>query len=293
MDGVLIVDKPCGMTSHDVVDYLRRAAGLKEVGHAGTLDPAAGGVLLCLFGRATRLTPYLHALPKAYRGVIQFGIRTDTQDADGEVFYQKSAPHLTLEQVRAAAESFKGRILQTPPMFSALRVQGKKLHELAREGKEVPREPRPVHIYALEILSLEPGDYPTAAFEVECSKGTYVRTLASDLGDALGVGAHLKQLTRIAISNFRLEDACSLEELTDRASIQARLIPIADALTHLPQWTPTPEVLDRLRHGNFVQAQHPLWTPGGYVVVRDAEGKVALIARWLPPLLRPTRVIQG
>jgi tRNA pseudouridine synthase B (EC 4.2.1.70) len=160
MDGVLIVNKPRGITSHDVIDHLRRAAGLKDVGHAGTLDPLAEGVLLCLLGRATRLTPYLQELPKAYRGVIQFGIRTDTQDADGEVFYQKPAPHLTLEQVRAAAEKFKGRIMQTPPMFSALRVQGKKLHELAREGKEVPREPRPVHIYKLEILSLEPGDYP-------------------------------------------------------------------------------------------------------------------------------------
>jgi tRNA pseudouridine55 synthase len=196
MDGVLIVDKPRGITSHDVIDHLRRASGLKDVGHAGTLDPLAEGVLLCLLGRATRLTPYLQELPKAYRGVIQFGVRTDTQDADGEVFYQKPAPHLTLEQVRAAAEPFKGRILQTPPMFSALRVQGKKLHELAREGKEVPREPRPVNIYKLEILSLEPGDYPTAVFEVECSKGTYVRTLASDIGDALGVGAHLASNSR-------------------------------------------------------------------------------------------------
>ena len=231
MDGVLIVNKPSGITSHDVIDHLRRASGLKDVGHAGTLDPLAEGVLLCLLGRATRLTPYLQELPKAYRGVIQFGVRTDTQDADGEVFYQKPAPHLTLEQVRAAAEQFKGRIMQIPPMFSALRVQGKKLHELAREGKEVPREPRPVHIYKLEILSLEPGDYPMAAFEVECSKGTYVRTLASDIGDALGVGAHLKQLTRTAIGDFRLEDASTLEQLTDRASIQARLIPNADALT--------------------------------------------------------------
>jgi len=203
-----------------VIDHLRRASGLKDVGHAGTLDPLAQGVLLCLLGRATRLTPYLQELPKAYRGVIQFGVRTDTQDADGEVFYQKPAPHLTLEQVRAAAEQFKGRIMQIPPMFSALRVQGKKLHELAREGKEVPREPRPVHIYQLQILSLEPGDYPTAAF-----------------------------VTRTAIGDFRLEDACTLEQLTDRASVQARLIPIADALMHLPQWTPTPAVLERLELG--------------------------------------------
>ncbi len=293
MDGVLNVNKPSGITSHDVIDALRRASGQKEVGHAGTLDPLADGVLLCLLGRATRLTPYLQELPKAYRGVIQFGIRTTTQDAEGEVFYQAPAPHLTLEQVRAAAKQFVGRIMQIPPMYSALRFQGKKLHELAREGKEVPRQPRPVHIYRLEILGFEPGDYPIATFEVECSKGTYVRTLASDIGDAVGTGAYLKQLTRTAIGQFRLEDACTLDELTNAEQVQQHLIPIAEALTHLPQWTPTPAVLERLKHGNYVQAEHPLWTPGGHVVVLDSEGKVALMARWLPPLLRPVRVIQG
>lgn len=293
MDGVLNLNKPAGMTSHDVVDYLRRAAGQKDVGHAGTLDPMATGVLICLLGRATRLTPYLQELPKAYRGVIQFGVRTNTQDAEGEVFYQKPAPHLTEEQVHAAAERFKGRILQIPPMFSAVRLEGKKLHELARQGQEVLREPRPVHIYKLEILGFQPGEYPTAEFEVECSKGTYVRTLASDIGDALGVGAHLKQLTRTAVGNFRLEDSCTLEEVADAENLQRRLISIADALSHLPQWSPTPAVLERLKHGNYVQAEHPLWTPGGHVVVLDSERKVALIARWLPPLLRPVRVIQG
>ena len=293
MDGVVVVNKPGGATSHDVVEHLRRVAGQKEVGHTGTLDPMATGVLVCLLGRATRLSPYLQELPKAYRGVIQFGIRTNTQDAEGEIFYQKPAPHLTEEQVRTTAERFKGRIMQIPPMFSALRLEGKKLHELARQGKEVPREPRPVTIYKLEILGFQGGDYPTAEFEVECSKGTYVRTLASDIGDALGVGAHLKQLTRTAVGNFRLENACTLEELPDADALQERLIAPADALAHLPQWSPTPAVLERLRHGNYVQAEHPLWTPGGHVVVLDSEGKVALIARWLPPLLRPVRVIQG
>ncbi|MCX7993821.1 MAG: tRNA pseudouridine(55) synthase TruB [Fimbriimonadales bacterium] len=293
MDGVLNLNKPTGMTSHDVVDYLRHAAGQKEVGHAGTLDPSATGVLLCLLGRATRLTPYLQELPKKYRGVIQFGIRTNTQDAEGEVFYQKPAPHLTLDQVRAAAEKFKGRILQIPPMFSAVRLEGKKLHELARKGQEVLREPRPVQIYRLEIFSFQPGDYPMAEFELECSKGTYVRTLASDIGDALSVGAHLKQLTRTAVGSFQIEDACTLAEVADAEGIQQHLIPIADALAHLPRWSPVPAVLERLKHGNFVQAEHPLWTPGGHIVVLDTEGKVALIARWLPPLLRPVRVIQG
>jgi tRNA pseudouridine(55) synthase len=292
MDGVLIVDKPRGITSHDVIDHLRRASGLKDVGHAGTLDPLAEGVLLCLLGRATRLTPYLQELPKAYRGVIQFGVRTDTQDADGEVFYQKPAPHLTLEQVRAAAEPFKGRIMQTPPMFSALRVQGKKLHELAREGKECPASRAPCISTNCRFLALS---------QATTRRGVRGGMLEGDLCAHAGVrywrragGRGAPQATH-AHGNRRLSAGGRQHAgAADRPrEHQARLIPIADALGAPAAVDTTPAVLERLKHGNFVQAEHPLWTPGGYVVVRDAEGKVALIARWLPPLLRPTRVIQG
>ncbi len=293
MDGVLNLCKPIGMTSHDVVERIRELSRQKEVGHTGTLDPMADGVLVLCLGRATRLTPVIQPLPKKYRGVIQFGIRTTTQDIEGQVFSQIPAPHLTLEAVQAVARRFIGRIEQIPPMYSAVKIEGKRLYQLAREGKEVERPPRTVTIYQLEILDFEPGEFPTATFYLECSAGTYVRTLASDIGDALGTGAHLKQLTRIAVGHFTLEAAQPLELFTDADSVAAHLIPPADALPHLPRWKPSPPYLERLLNGNFVQAENPLWTPGGYVLVMEDEQRIALLARWLPPLLRPVRVIRA
>lgn len=291
MDGVLNINKPIGLTSHDVVERIRKAAQQKEVGHTGTLDPMADGVLVLCLGRATRLTPYLQSLPKKYRGVIQFGMRTTTQDSEGEVFSQIPAPHLTLEQVREVAQQFVGRIEQIPPMYSAVKIEGHRLYELARKGKEVPRSPRTVTIYSLEIESFEPGDFPTAQFRLECSAGTYVRTLASDIGDRLDVGAYLRQLTRLAVGHFSLEQAQPLEVFTDPQTVAAHLIAPVDALCHLPRWKPSAPYLERLLKGSFVQAEHPLWTPGGYVLVMEDDQRIALIARWLPPLLRPVRVI--
>ncbi|MCS7065347.1 MAG: tRNA pseudouridine(55) synthase TruB [Fimbriimonadales bacterium] len=293
MDGVLNLNKPTGITSHDVVERIRATIRQREVGHTGTLDPMADGVLVLCLGRATRLTPYLQSLPKKYRGIIQFGIRTTTQDIEGEIFSQIPAPHLTLEQVQAVAQEFIGRIQQIPPMYSAVKIEGKRLYELAREGKEVERPPRTVTIYALQIEEWQPGEFPTARFYLECSAGTYVRTLASDIGDRLGVGAHLKQLTRLAVGHFRLEEAQPLEIFTDPESVAAHLIAPADALPHLPRWKPTAPYLERLLNGNFVQVEHPLWTPGGYVLVMEDDQRIALIARWLPPLLRPVRVIHA
>jgi len=293
MDGVLNIHKPVGLTSHDAVDHIRAAAQQKEVGHTGTLDPMADGVLVLCLGRATRLTPYLQQLPKKYRGTIQFGIRTTTQDIEGDVFSQIPAPHLTLEQVRAAAQQFIGRIEQVPPMYSAVKIEGKRLYELAREGKEVVRQPRTVTIYTLQIEQFQPGEFPTAQFYLECSAGTYVRTLASDLGDRLGVGAHLKQLTRVAVGHFTLEEAQPLEIFTDAETVAAHLIAPMDALPHLPRWKPTAPYLERLLNGSFVQVENPLWTPGGYVLVMEDERCIALIARWLTPLLRPVRVIRA
>ncbi|GBC93007.1 tRNA pseudouridine synthase B [bacterium HR15] len=293
MDGVLNINKPVGLTSHDVVEHIRAVAHQKEVGHTGTLDPMADGVLLVCMGRATRLTPYLQQLPKKYRGIIQFGIRTTTQDAEGEVFSQIPAPHLTLEQVQEAVRPFIGRIEQIPPMYSAVKIDGKRLYELARAGKEVERKPRTVTIYTLQIEHFQPGEFPTARFYLECSSGTYVRTLASDIGDRLGMGAYLKQLTRIAVGHFLLEEAQPLDTLTDPESVAAHLIAPADALRHLPRWKPTAPYLERLLNGNFVQAENPLWTPGGYVLVMEDDDRIALVARWLPPLLRPVRVIRA
>ncbi|MFQ3610462.1 MAG: tRNA pseudouridine(55) synthase TruB [Fimbriimonadales bacterium] len=293
MDGVINLIKPSGITSHDLVDRLRAIARQKEVGHAGTLDPMADGVMLCLLGRATRLTPYLHTLHKYYQGTMTLGMRTTTQDAEGEVFHATDASHITLEQVQTVAKQFIGTIQQIPPMYSAVKIGGQKLHELARQGVEVERKPRPVTIYALEILNFHPGEHPRVEFRVECGSGTYIRTLASDIGDQLGVGAYLSQLTRTAIGVFRLEDAHTLDELNDSEHLQSLLMKPADALYFMPRWKPTPAVLERLLHGNYVQAEHPLWTPGNHVLVMEDETTVALIARWLPPLLRPVRVIRA
>lgn len=293
MDGVINVYKTSNITSHDVIDHIRQISGQKEVGHAGTLDPMAEGVLVCCSGRATRLVPYIQPLTKHYRGTILFGQTTDTQDAEGQVLEIHPASHLSLETVRMHVREFVGRIWQVPPMYSALRVGGRKLHELAREGKEVERPPRPITVYRFEITHFTPGEFPTASFEVECSSGTYVRTLAHDLGQALGVGAHLIQLTRTAVGHFRIEDARRLETLTDAKAIRSALIRPIDALPHLPRWKPNPASLERLLHGNFVQAEHPLWTPGNFVIVTEDDERIALIARWLPPLLRPVRVIRA
>lgn len=293
MDGVLNAYKTSKITSHDVIDHIRQISGQKEVGHAGTLDPMAEGVLVCCLGRATRLVPYIQPLIKHYRGTILFGQSTDTQDAEGQVLEVHPASHLNLEMVRAHLSKFVGRIWQVPPMYSALRMGGRKLHELAREGKEVERSPRPITVYRFEITNFTHGEFPTAHFEVECSSGTYVRTLAHDLGQALGVGAHLIQLTRTAVGHFRIEDAHTLETLTDAEAIRNALIRPIDALPHLPRWKPNPASLERLLHGNFVQAEHPLWTPGNFVIVTEDGERIALIARWLPPLLRPVRVIRA
>lgn len=293
MDGIVNVYKPSGITSHDVIDHLRQVSAQAHVGHAGTLDPMAEGVLVCCLGRASRLVPYIQPLTKHYRGTILFGKTTDTQDADGQVLEVHPAPHLRLEQLREAVVQFTGRLWQVPPMYSAVRVGGRKLHELAREGKKVDREPRPITVYRFEITEFTPGEFPTARFEVECSSGTYVRTLAHDLGQVLGVGAHLSQLTRVAVGHFHLEDAHPLEALSDADAVRKALIAPIDALPHLPRWKPTPLALERLLHGNFVQAEHPLWTPGGFVIVTEDNEHIALIARWLPPLLRPVRVIRA
>ena len=188
-DGLVVVDKPAGCTSHDVVARLRRVYGQRRVGHAGTLDPDATGVLLVGLGRATRLLRYLSEAGKAYTGRIVFGIATSTLDAAGEVLDQRPMP-LTRDEIERALPRFIGDIEQVPPMVSAVKVGGRRLHELARAGEEVERAPRPVHVDRFELLDFEAGPYPEATFAVACGSGTYVRSLAADLGTALGGFAH-------------------------------------------------------------------------------------------------------
>ncbi len=209
-DGLVVVDKPAGWTSHDVVARLRKVYGQRRVGHAGTLDPDATGVLLVGLGRATRLLRFLQEAGKAYRGTIAFGVATTTLDASGDVLDRQSMP-LTREDVEGGTVRFVGDIEQLPPMVSAVKVDGRRLHELARRGEEVERAPRRVHVERFDVEEFEPGPYPTATVLVECSSGTFVRTLAADLGTALGGCAHLASLRRLRVGSFTLDEAHTLE----------------------------------------------------------------------------------
>lgn len=293
MDGVLNIYKPAGMTSHDAVEQIRHTIQQKEIGHTGTLDPLAEGVLILCIGRATRLVPYLQNLPKVYRAVVRFGITTNTHDAEGEELARTPAPSLTAEMVQAIIPHFTGTQQQIPPMFSAIKHEGQPLYQLARQGIEVERKARSIDIYRLELHHFEAGDYPDATVEVECSAGTYIRTLAADMGDQLNTGAYLHHLLRTQIGHFHLQDACQLETLHDTETVLQALIPPSKAVSHLARWQPAAPALQRLLNGNYYQTENPLWYPGHYIAVMENEHTLALIARWLPPLLRPVRVIKA
>lgn len=210
MDGILNVCKPIGPTSHDVVATVRRLSGQKRVGHAGTLDPAACGVLIVCLGRATRLLEYMSEHDKEYCAEVRLGFATDSYDTAGQPTTPPTEPSFSLEQVEAALRSFIGPQLQSPPPFSAVKVQGTAAHRLARAGHPVQLQPREVEVYALDVVDWQP---PHLTLFVRCSKGTYIRSLAHDLGQRLGCGAHLSGLVRLASGPFRLEDAASLDQL--------------------------------------------------------------------------------
>jgi tRNA pseudouridine55 synthase len=222
-DGFAIVDKPPGMTSHDVVGRARKLLHERRIGHAGTLDPDATGVLLLGIGRATRLLQFLSGRDKTYEAEIVLGVETDTLDAAGVVVATHDMANTTSDAVVAAASRFVGDIEQVPPMVSAIKIGGRRLHELAREGIEVERPPRRVHVSRFDIEPLETGAGGPAVYraEIDCSSGTYVRSLAADLGRALGGGAHLRALRRTRVGPFTIDEACPLDELTVRPMLDA------------------------------------------------------------------------
>lgn len=231
-EGFLCVDKPAGVTSHDVVSRVRRVVGQRRVGHAGTLDPMATGLLICALGRSTRLIRFVQDLPKEYEATACFGVATDTLDADGAVV-DREPMDLSLEEVRRAATRFVGTVMQIPPMTSALKVEGRRLYELARRGEEVDREPRPVQVYSLEILEVTPGPYPEVRFRVVCGKGTYVRVLADDLARVFGGRAHLTALRRLRTGSLDVEThGVEMDELAGRW--REVLLEPAEALADLP-----------------------------------------------------------
>jgi len=224
-DGLLLVNKPARFTSHDVVDRIRRRFHFAKVGHAGTLDPQATGLLILMIGRATKLAPGLLAGDKTYEGVMRLGIATDTQDADGRIVREADPGAVTRERLETEFRSLVGDVLQTPPMVSAAKKNGVPLYKLARQGKTVDRAPRLVHIYELALRGFDP---PRASFYLRCSKGFYARTLCADLGERLGCGAHLEQLRRVAIGDFQLSQALDLEDALrlERPALLERLIPL-------------------------------------------------------------------
>jgi tRNA pseudouridine55 synthase len=214
-NGILLVDKPSEWTSHDVVNFVRRRFNVKKVGHAGTLDPAATGLLVLLLGKATKMSQVLSQSDKTYSGEMLFGVETDSQDMDGTVIAENDATFLTEEMVLEAFESFVGPQTQVPPMVSAVKVGGKKLYELARKGKTIEREPREMEIFSLVVKAFH---LPVVSFEVECTKGTYVRTLASDIGTKLGCGGVLKSLRRLRSGEYDVATAHDVEIMRENWS---------------------------------------------------------------------------
>jgi len=211
-DGILLVDKPAGPTSHDVVDRIRRRFHLKKVGHGGTLDPAATGLLVILLGRGTRASNRFMSSDKTYKGTIRLGVTTDSQDADGRVIREADPSAITREQLEAAMAKFKGDMFQMPPMVSAIKIEGVPLYKMARRGEEVERKPRFIHLYEFRLLDFTP---PCGTFVLRCTKGTYVRTVCHDVGEALGVGAHLSQLRRTETAGFTVRNAVPLDTLLE------------------------------------------------------------------------------
>ena len=250
IEGILNVDKPLELTSHDVVSCVRRLAQTRRVGHGGTLDPLATGVLVLALGRATRLLEYVVGQPKVYRAKVRLGQTSNTYDAEGEL--ADSGPvDVSANQVVAALGRFRGHIQQVPPMFSAIKRQGKPLYELARRGIEVQREPRHVIIYELELLQL---DLPDLTLHIRCSSGTYIRSLAHDLGQELGSGAYLSGLQRTAVGRFTVGEAVSLETLeTDGLSHYVQ--GMDRAVLHLPQLHLSQHAAANLSHGQWVEWQ--------------------------------------
>jgi tRNA pseudouridine55 synthase len=254
ISGVLVVDKPIGLTSHDVVQIVRKGTNIRRAGHTGTLDPRASGVLVILIGPAVRLSEYVSASDKRYQAIVRLGASTDTYDADGRI--TSSAPvTISEEQFEDSLGQFIGEIEQVPPPYSAVKVKGRKAYEMAREGEEVDLQPRKIKVYNLELLEWAP---PEAVIDVYCSSGTYVRSLAHDLGNALGCGAHLVGLRRTKSGRFTLRDAVPLRRLRD--SFEAGnwyqyLIPAAEALSDWPAVELGVDQVEAIRHGHRVAAE--------------------------------------
>ena len=299
MDGILNINKPSGPTSHDIVARIRKATGIKRVGHAGTLDPLATGVLVVCLGNATRIVEYLMDWRKSYRANAVFGAETDTEDATGEVMRETDCSHLTREQLEAVLPRFTGEILQTPPMVSAVHHEGKRLYEIARAGKVVERAPRRIEISSLNLVDFVPGKRPSAILDVECSKGTYIRTLCADIGKALDCGGYMSALVRTAVGGFKVEDAVSLETI-EQGPLGDFLIPIDQALSDMREVNVTEDGGNRIANGMMLSiealSRSELPQIGIPVRIKSPSGLIAIGRLCLSQgrvMLKPDKVFAG
>ena len=294
-DGVVVLDKPQGPTSMRLVEQVRALVQHRKAGHAGTLDPAASGVLPICLGAATRLSPYLMDGDKEYVAGVRLGVETTTFDLEGEVVARREVPALQIGEVERHLEAFTGLIVQRPPAFSALRSQGERLYERARRGEVVEVPPRTVEVRAIEVLRFAP---PFLELRVTCGKGTYLRSLASDLGRALGCGACLEALRRTLVGRLELRHAVTpagLAELAEAGSLESIVISPADALGHLPAARLSRSGVARLRHGQVVGPEEVVESlpsaDGGPLRVLDLDGRLVAIGQAVEGGLRARRVI--
>jgi len=293
MDGILNINKPAGMTSYSVVARVKRLTGEKHTGHAGTLDPLATGVLPVCLGQATRVIEYLFDETKTYRSEIELGKSTDTYDGTGKVLRECDPAGITLDMINSGLPEFRGEIIQTPPMYSALKLNGRPLYELAREGIEVERKSRPVRVFSLEIKDWQP---PVVTLEIVCGKGTYIRCIAHDLGEKLGCGAHLKSLVRLKVGPFDISEALSLprlELLVKAERIRDCLHPIDSVLTGFPALVVNREQQCALIHGNTVSLETPSVEPSSRLSrAYTTEGNFLGMLRYDPEnrLWRPEKM---
>ena len=278
VSGVLVVDKPVGLSSHDVVQIIRNGTKIRRAGHTGTLDPRASGVLVVLLGPAVRLSEYVSASEKRYQAVIELGITTDTYDLEGSVT-RRSPVEITYDEFEQALQGFIGEFEQKPPAYSAIKVKGEKAYEIARRGEEVDLEPRLIQVHELELLDWDP---PEAVVDIQCSSGTYVRSLAHDLGEKLGCGATLTGLRGTKYGRFGLRDAVSLRKLQEafaNGDWYQYLIPAAEALGDWYTVELTVEQVDEMRHGHRVPAVEAV-EPGKWARAVSQEGELVALVEY-------------
>jgi tRNA pseudouridine55 synthase len=286
IDGILLVDKPEGPTSHDVVAIARRALRTKRVGHTGTLDPFASGLLVLCLGSSTRLAEYLSGLPKSYSATIRLGVATTTDDSTGESLSTADTGMVSREALAEALASQVGEIDQLPPIFSAKKVDGERMYAAARRGEHVERKPSRVIIHSIDLVSFEP---PTAEITVECGSGTYIRSIARDVGEILGVGGHLTQLRRTRVGTHDVADAVSVEQLADEDAVRRAFRPPAAAVAHLPSLILGDAEIAALKHGRALP--HADRVPvDGPIALLGAAGELLAIGERSGDDVQPRKV---